>query len=241
MGFGVKVAANVGCFLVYAVFMAAMAVCAARLVAQNPADDPGGWTKAKWGMTEDELNATFPHIAQMQDDGSGGIGLPRYVIENHLYAVRFLIAKDTGLRAVHITYQKKLVREDGSEVDLVECGGVYSCASAAPQGTPSSSSRAQKKAAQKAAEDAARAATQQEYVKAEMNEQAVRLSKDDLLRALTTKYGNPASKTMRAAGIEEFVWQFPTTQITLMWAHGEFKQFDSIQLFYTFRKKSSDL
>jgi hypothetical protein len=76
-------------------------------------------------MTEDELNATFPHIAQMQDDGSGGIGLPRYVIENHLYAVRFLIAKDTGLRAVHITYQKKLVREDGSEVDLVECGGVY--------------------------------------------------------------------------------------------------------------------
>jgi hypothetical protein len=28
--------------------------------AQSAADDPGGWTKAKWGMTEDEVKAAFP-------------------------------------------------------------------------------------------------------------------------------------------------------------------------------------
>jgi hypothetical protein len=215
---------------------------AAVASAQNPSDDPGGWTKAKWGMTESELKAAFPQIAQVEDDdGSSGIGLPHYVIENHLYAVAFLISKETGLRAVHIIFKKKLVKQDGTELDMVECGGVYSCPSAAPQSTTSSSSRSQKKAAQKAAEDAAWAATQGAYIKAEMNEQAVRLSKDDLLKGLTTKYGNPTSNTTKTAGIEEFVWQFPTTQITLMWVHGEFKQLHSIQLFYTFRKKSSDL
>jgi len=210
-------------------------------LAQNVADDPGGWTKAKWGMTEDELKAAFPQITQVEDDGSSGIGLPHYVIQNHLYAVAFLVDKEKGLRTVHIIFKKKLVKQDGTELDMVECGGVYSCPSAAPQSTTSSSSRSQKKAAQKAAEDATWAATKQAYIKAEMNEQAVRLSKDDLLKALTTKYGNPTSNTAKTAGIEEFVWQFPTTEITLMWVHGEFKQLHSIQLFYGFRKKSSDL
>jgi hypothetical protein len=220
--------------------MAAMAIYAGCLFAQNPADDPSGWTKAKWGMTEAELKLAFPEIAQVQDGGSNRIGLPRYVIANHLYAVAFLVNKEKGLFAVHIIFEKKVVKQDGTELDMVECGGVYSCPPAAPPSTTSSSSRSQKRAAQKAAEDATWAATQHDYIKAEMNEQAVRLSKDGLLRGLTTNYGNPTRDTTETAGIEEFVWQFPTTEITLMWVHGEFKQLHSIQLFYGLRTKSSD-
>ncbi len=214
---------------------------AALAFGQNPSDDPGGWTKAKWGMTEAELRATFPQIEQMREDGSDGIGLPRYVIENHLYSVWFLVAKETGLRTVHITFQKKLVKQDGTEVDLVECGAVHSCPSAVPQTTSSPSSKAQKKAAQKAAEDAAWAATKDAYIKAGLNEQAVRLAKDDLLTALSSKYGNPSDHSVKSAGIENYLWRFATTEITLMWTHSEYKQLDSVQLFYTARKKSSEL
>ena len=208
--------------------LTAWAICAQAPLPVG-ADDPGGWAKAKWGMTEDDLKAAFPQIGQVQDEGRDQIGLPRYIIANHLYAVAFFLDKEKGLRGVHIIFKKKLVKPDGTELEMVECGGVYSCPSA-----PQSTSK------KKAAQDTEWAATQQAYIKAEMNEQAVRLAKDDLLNGLTNNYGNPTSVTMKTAGLEEFIWRFPTTEITLMWVHGEFKQLHSIQLFYAFRKKSPD-
>jgi hypothetical protein len=211
-----------------------MAILASGVaLAQNAADDPGGWTNAKWGMTEDQIKAAFPQTTQMEDQGRTGLGLPSYVISNRKYLVAFSFDKEKGLTSVHFTDQKTLVKNDGTEVPLVRCD---TCAS--PSQSNTSSSRAARK---KAADDAAWAATKKAYIEAELNEQAVRLGKESLLTALTEKYGNPSSHAMEPSGIEKFVWQFPTTVITLMWIHGEFKQLHSAQLFYGLRKKSSDL
>jgi hypothetical protein len=40
--------------------IAALAISIGFLFAQNPADDPGGWSKAKWGMTQTDINMAFP-------------------------------------------------------------------------------------------------------------------------------------------------------------------------------------
>jgi hypothetical protein len=179
-------------------FASVLVMTAGGLCAQpvpSGADDPGGWTKAKWGMTEEK-----------------------------------------GLFAVGLLDQKTRVQTDGTEESLVECGNLYSCTSAIPQSTSASRS-----ARRKAAEDLAVATLGEAYIKAELNEQASRLAKDSLLTALSEKYGNPSTHTTKTAGIEEFIWQFPTTVITLMWTHSEFKQLDSVRLFYALRRKSSDL
>jgi len=45
--------------------LTAVFLLAVGAFAQNAADDPGGWTKAKWGMTEAEIKAAFPQATQM--------------------------------------------------------------------------------------------------------------------------------------------------------------------------------
>ncbi len=49
------------------------------LLAQNAADDPGGWTKAKWGMAQDEVKATF-----------SGLNLYAYAISGRKFSVAIL-------------------------------------------------------------------------------------------------------------------------------------------------------
>jgi len=45
--------------------IAALLATAAGLSAQNPADDPSGWTKAKWGMTKAQIQIAFPDATQV--------------------------------------------------------------------------------------------------------------------------------------------------------------------------------
>jgi len=47
--------------------MAAMTVAAGCLFAQNPADDPGGWTKAKWGMTQAQIVEAYSGQTRLRD------------------------------------------------------------------------------------------------------------------------------------------------------------------------------
>jgi hypothetical protein len=35
------------------------AIAASSVLAQNPKDDPGGWTKAKWGMNALQITSEF--------------------------------------------------------------------------------------------------------------------------------------------------------------------------------------
>jgi hypothetical protein len=39
---------------------------------QNVSADPGGWTKAKWGMKESQIKATFPQASQIEGCRWGG-------------------------------------------------------------------------------------------------------------------------------------------------------------------------
>jgi hypothetical protein len=144
-----------------------------------------------------------------------------------------LFGKEKRLLTVHLNDQKTLVKTDGTEVSLLQCG---SCASGAPQSTSSSRS-----ARKKAADDAALAAATEAYIKAELNEQASRSGKDALLSALTEKYGNPSDHKVEPPGMETFAWRFPTTTITLMRFHSQYKQLDSVNLYYGLREKSSVL
>jgi hypothetical protein len=177
-------------------------------------------------MTENDLRAAFPQITQVSDMGQATLGLPGYVIANRKYAIAFSFDDEKRLASVHLIYLKILVNQDGTELAEVRCD---SCEAAPPN------SSAHKKAA-----GVAWAATKEAIIKAELNADAARRGKESLLAALTEKYGNPSNHAANSPS-ETFVWQFPTTVITLMWAHSEYKQLDAVHLFYTLRKKSPDL
>jgi hypothetical protein len=209
--------------------MAVLAISAGCLLAQNAADDPGGWTKAKWGMTQDEIKSAFPATGQLMDQGQTHLGLPVYVVDHRKYAVSFSFDKGDHLSYVHLIDQKTLVMPDGTERPMVQC---TTCAPPAPDQAKQSKAERQKGVV---------AAATEAVVKAELNAQAAKGTKDSLLSALTEKYGNPTSHIADPEGTEHFEWLFPTTKITLLWFHSQFKNLDSTELFYSLRKKSSDL
>lgn len=67
-----------------------LGIVAVAGLAQNPGDDPGGWTKAKWGMTEDQIKAAFPDAAQVRFfRETNRLGLPAYNIDRIRFEVVF--------------------------------------------------------------------------------------------------------------------------------------------------------
>lgn len=60
-------------------------------IAQEKAEDPHGWTKAKWGMTQDEIQKIFPEAIQTTDRVLGRkLTLRGFKIGRLSYAVRFV-------------------------------------------------------------------------------------------------------------------------------------------------------
>jgi hypothetical protein len=201
------------------------------LAAQNAADDPGGWNKAKWGMTQEEVKGAFREVTftAYPLDGLRGLNLASYPISGRKFSVAFLFDKENHLGSVHLTYAKALVRPDGAEVPLLRPVGVVQDATSKP------SRKVAAAAAEKAAVDA--------IVNAEVNEQIVTDEKEKLLSDMTEKYGNPTTHTIGSEGwLDTFVWLFPSTKISLVWFHSRSnKEVDSVELFYGHLKKSSDL
>ena len=58
-------------------------------IAQDKVIDPGGWTKAKWGMTEAQIKAAFPEAKHIIDNGDPLLGLEHYEIGPIKYRVNF--------------------------------------------------------------------------------------------------------------------------------------------------------
>jgi hypothetical protein len=88
-------------------FTSALVLAAGFLFAQNPADDPGGWLKAKWGMTQPRISEAFPGQTNMYNDWSRSkpalaLGINGTVIASAHYDVRFFFDKDGGLSGVLI-------------------------------------------------------------------------------------------------------------------------------------------
>jgi hypothetical protein len=76
----------------------------AAAAAAFAADDPGGWTKAKWGMTDDQILAAFPGQAVRLDppDAGAHIGIKTFDLADSPFDVRFL-SDAAGLRKVVLT------------------------------------------------------------------------------------------------------------------------------------------
>jgi len=66
------------------------------MIAQNKAIDPGGWTKAKWGMTEAQVKTAFPGAKRIIDYGDPLLGLEHYEIGPIKYRVTFYFDKKGG-------------------------------------------------------------------------------------------------------------------------------------------------
>ena len=216
---------------------------AVAAVPQNPADDPGGWTTAKWGLTPEEVKALFPQATQIevmteQDKQNARetsrvlpreqqavlpvrppqLGLPKYLIDRRGYAVAFFFDKDTHLSSVRLIYQSTMITDDGTEVPL-NCSSCVAAALAHKPIVPP---------------------TDIERIDPAVNERIVDNAKRSLLAALSEKYGNPTSHTPVPDGnTETYDWLFPTTKISLAWFHSEYKQLNNIYLEYSLRKKSS--
>jgi hypothetical protein len=187
--------------------------------------DPGGWTKAKWGMTPDQVKDAFPQATQIQDMGSPTLGIPGYVIENRKFSAAFGFDKDNHLASVHLADKKTLVSHDGIETPMLTC---KTC----PPPETGTSKSVRKRAVAESRKEA--------VVKAEMNAFVVASTKDALLNALREKHGNPTAHTV-SDDTDDFEWLFPSTTISLTWFHSEFKNLDTVDIFYMRRKQSTDL
>jgi hypothetical protein len=66
------------------------------------ADDPGGWTKAKWGMTDAQILAAFPGQAVRLDppDAGAHIAIKAFDLAGSPFYVRFLTDPESGLNRV---------------------------------------------------------------------------------------------------------------------------------------------
>jgi hypothetical protein len=82
--------------------IALLAIVAVAGLAQNPADDPGGWTKAKWGMTEDQIKAAFPDAAQIPSVNPRLV-LPAYNINPDRFEVVFWFDASGALQEVALS------------------------------------------------------------------------------------------------------------------------------------------
>jgi hypothetical protein len=201
--------------------------------------DPGGWTKAKWGMTRSQVADLFEKATDVVDDaGKTNLGIPAYIIGGyHKFSVVFYFGKDGGLGTVHLIDMKTRVKQDGTEVSYF--------AVAKPSEVIFYNERhvAPWVARQAKAANAALNSAEDARVHAELNEQEVANMKDSLLADLTEKYGNPTSHVKKTdSPVEEFVWRFPTSTITLMWSHdSQTKQLDQVSIYYGLRNSSPDL
>lgn len=73
----------------------------------SDSDDPGGWTKAKWGMTYAQLHAALPDAVRWKDPkGLTHIGLRNYVIDDIWFCVEFFYKIGEELNAVVITPER---------------------------------------------------------------------------------------------------------------------------------------
>jgi hypothetical protein len=78
------------------------AFCAIPSTAQV-AEDPGGWTKAKWGMTAAELKLAFPQAGMYNSRRSGSaFGIPEDEVNGARVHVSFEVDGEAGLRRVTI-------------------------------------------------------------------------------------------------------------------------------------------
>jgi hypothetical protein len=68
---------------------------------QNVSVDPGGWTKAKWGMKEKQIKAVFPQATQVKDaNGDVSLGISGYRIDPIKYTATFGFDEGGGLTSV---------------------------------------------------------------------------------------------------------------------------------------------
>jgi len=83
------------------------ALCLLAALAAFAAEDPGGWTKAKWGMTDDQLLAAFPEQAVRLDppeQNGARVAIRSIDLAGAKFDVYF-IPSDAGLRKVVLTAQ----------------------------------------------------------------------------------------------------------------------------------------
>ena len=66
------------------------------MFAQDKVIDPGGWTKAKWGMTEAQIKTAFPEAKPIIDNGDPLLGLEHYEVGPIKYRVTFYFDKKGG-------------------------------------------------------------------------------------------------------------------------------------------------
>lgn len=96
---------------------------ASSALAQNPNDDPSGWTKAKWGMTEQDLRKVFPEAEPLQKDVFQHLDIQHFRIDGEsigaklaeLFKVTFVLDKEAKLTSVHLATEGKLVKSDGTD------------------------------------------------------------------------------------------------------------------------------
>jgi hypothetical protein len=85
----------------------ALAFCANRSSAQI-AQDPGGWTIAKWGMTAAGLKEAFPQAKVYNSSRSGPtFGIPEYEMAGARVHVAFKLDDEGGLQSVLIEPDEK--------------------------------------------------------------------------------------------------------------------------------------
>jgi len=80
-----------------------LAIVAVAGRAQTPADDPGGWTKAKWGMTVDQIKAAYPDAAQVPSLAVTRLRLPAYKINSYRFEVVFWFDASDTLQEVALS------------------------------------------------------------------------------------------------------------------------------------------
>lgn len=100
------------------------AIAASSALGQNPKDDPGGWTKAKWNMTEARLKTIFPDLAPTMDQimNQTEPGLRHYRIQGvpgSPYTVTFVM-RGPGLASVYLTSELEGPPQTVAELSKIE-------------------------------------------------------------------------------------------------------------------------
>ena len=96
-----------------------LAAVASYAVAQNPADDPGGWSKAKWRMTEKQLREAFPQAETMKDGSSQTLGIRNFLIAVTSFKVIFG-DDEGGLYRVRLMPEGKGIGNEGTPEMVVD-------------------------------------------------------------------------------------------------------------------------
>jgi hypothetical protein len=158
--------------------------------------DPGGWSKAKWGMNQSQILNVFPEAKLYEvpgvEPGSKKLvfGIKGFQIDRMKFEVRFYFDSDERLREVGLS-------PEGGETRIP---GVTTLA---------------------------------------------RTAKDNLLIALTDKYGKPDAKAPERTGkyslAYEWEWLFPKTAITLRYVDFGEGEGGILTLGYRLRKDGGTL